>query len=465
MYTDANLEPPFFLESREVKKFFQGVRREEQKDRNEGRRAKTPGKMPMSFTVFRILCQCILESDYTQHRDRFFVHCFLVLSWNLMCRGDNTAKIVVANIGWREDALTVTFYQSKSRQDGDRPVDPKHVYANPMMPEVCPVLALAMYLATHENEDGKLFSGESQLSRYSQALNAVKYHYSVVRKLAEFGQRPEDIGCHSTRKGVATYVSSGTTDGPAQAAIENRVDWASGVQKTYQRYAKAGDQYVGRVASGLPVNSPEFARMAPHFYHWTSEIDVAVRSVFPSWSECDGVKSALPYLLASLCYHESWLREKLSPDSRIFKTSLFTCGFAQQLKSRVVSKTVNDDRMTATGIPGMVKILNAISTVQGAVEQFSSSGCGGGVSGELTELKQMLCRLTEKFENGLRRIESSEDNSVHTSAEGRQIFFWGDKARLVPENFKFPVVTLRQGLHLWLQGENFLFGQHIYPGT
>ena len=201
MYTDANLEPPEFLDCREVKKFFQGVRREEQQDRHEGKRARTPGKKPLSFTVYRVICMSILQSDFTQHRDRLFVHCFLILSWNLMCRGDSTAKIAVANIGWREDALTVTFYQSKSRQDGDRPVDPKHVYANPMMPEVCPVLALAMYLATHENEDGKLFSGDHQLNRYSQALTCIKNHHTVVRKLAEHGQVPEDIGCHSTTKG------------------------------------------------------------------------------------------------------------------------------------------------------------------------------------------------------------------------------------------------------------------------
>ena len=61
--------------------------------------------------------------------------------------------------------------------------------------------------------------------------------------------------------------------------------------------------------------------------------------------------------------------------------------------------TVNDDRMAAIGIPSLVKILNAIDTVQSAVGQISTFGCRGACN-ELTEMKQMLRRVTEKLDNG-----------------------------------------------------------------
>jgi hypothetical protein len=30
----------------------------------------------------------------------------------------------------------------KNDQSGERPRDPRHIYANPLMPEVCPILSL-----------------------------------------------------------------------------------------------------------------------------------------------------------------------------------------------------------------------------------------------------------------------------------------------------------------------------------
>ncbi|ETP53806.1 hypothetical protein F442_01318 [Phytophthora nicotianae P10297] len=42
--------------------------------------------------------------------------------------------------------------------DGSRPRDPRHVYANPTIPEICPVLALGIYFSVFGFDgDGKLF--------------------------------------------------------------------------------------------------------------------------------------------------------------------------------------------------------------------------------------------------------------------------------------------------------------------
>ena len=38
-----------------------------------------------------------------------------------------------------------------------------------------------------------------------------------------------------------------------------------GVQDRYIRYESAGDQYLGRVVAGLPLNGAVFALLPPHF--------------------------------------------------------------------------------------------------------------------------------------------------------------------------------------------------------
>ena len=48
------------------------------------------------------------------------------------------------HIGWSGDAFTVVFPKHKGDQEGEHCL-PKHVYANPKSPEICPILAFAVY--------------------------------------------------------------------------------------------------------------------------------------------------------------------------------------------------------------------------------------------------------------------------------------------------------------------------------
>ena len=81
---------------------------------------------------------------------------------------------------------------------------------------------------------------------------------------SEFGCSIEDIGVHSIGKGAATYISSGSTCAPPQVATNIRAGWSMGtIQDTYLRYEAAGDQYVGRVACGLPIHSAKFGVLPP----------------------------------------------------------------------------------------------------------------------------------------------------------------------------------------------------------
>ena len=56
------------------------------------------GKKPMSFAVYRLLCEKLLKSDTA---DALFAHTYLVLEWNLMSRAHIVGDMDVAHIKWR----------------------------------------------------------------------------------------------------------------------------------------------------------------------------------------------------------------------------------------------------------------------------------------------------------------------------------------------------------------------------
>ncbi|ETK72455.1 hypothetical protein F441_20896 [Phytophthora nicotianae CJ01A1] len=155
----------------------------------------------------------------------------------------------------------------KYDQGNDRPRDPRHVYANPLQPSVCPILALAIYWATSTFDvDNRLFPGSDQYDRFRKRLYRLLEDEMVSVELKRRGVNPSDLGTHSMRKGAATYCASGSTACPSSTAVHLRAGWSlGGVQNTYLRYEAAGDMHVGRTVAGLLTNSCEFAILPPHF--------------------------------------------------------------------------------------------------------------------------------------------------------------------------------------------------------
>ena len=179
-----------------------------------------------------------------------------------MCRSANTVTIHLHHMEWREDCLAIYFAHMKNDQSGERKRDPRHIYANPVDPVVCPLTVLAIYLITYGLSGTKstaLFPGNSQYDRFAKVLKGLLQKHQESLEM-EYGINVNDIGVHSIRKGAATYVSSGSTCAPPQVATNIRAGWTMGpIQDTYLRFESAGDQYVGRVVSGLPLSSSKFA--------------------------------------------------------------------------------------------------------------------------------------------------------------------------------------------------------------
>ena len=223
------------------------------------------GKSPLTYGMYRRLNELMLMESYTE---AIFARCFMCVTWNLMCRSANTVTIHLHHMEWSEDCLAIYFAHMKNDQAGERKRDPRHVYANPVDPVVCPLTALGMYLSTFGLSGTKstaLFPGTSQYDRFAKVLKHI-LNKNRVSLEKEFGINVvDDIGVHSIRKGAATYVSSGSTCTP-QVATNIRAGWTMGpIQDTYLRFESAGDQYVGRVVSGLPLSSSKFAAMPPEY--------------------------------------------------------------------------------------------------------------------------------------------------------------------------------------------------------
>ncbi|KAI9908212.1 hypothetical protein PsorP6_003466 [Peronosclerospora sorghi] len=140
-----------------------------------------------------------------------FARTFLILCWNLMSRAGNAFSVCFEHMEFSEDALKIYFAHMKNYQMGERPRDARHVYANPMVPDVCPILALGVYWLCFPfgRKQKKLFPGNSQYDRFRKILQRCLELPEVVRELDRSAVMAKNLGPHSVRKGAATYASSG----------------------------------------------------------------------------------------------------------------------------------------------------------------------------------------------------------------------------------------------------------------
>lgn len=119
----------------------------------------------------------------------------MLLTWNLIARGSRTAAICFSHLGWAEDALRVYFTNSKTDQLGTHPRDPRHIYANPLQPELCPILSLGMFCLCYQysSDDRHLFPGDkSQAGRFRDSLSRV-IHIRAGWSLGQYKTATSDM--------------------------------------------------------------------------------------------------------------------------------------------------------------------------------------------------------------------------------------------------------------------------------
>ena len=289
----------------------------------------TEGKAPLSFHGYRRISEFMMklapESRNNPWSEVIFGWSYMTLSWNLMARAESVGNIMLQHLDWRDDSLLVTFAKHKGDQTGEGMSNEKHIYANPLQPEICPILSLAVYVfctprgsSTYRQQ---LYHGMDSPHRFSRILQRV---LNSIPEGVSIGSRREDIGTHSNRKGSASYALNFPDISAVQCYL--RAGWSLGnVPDRYIVAGTGGDQLIGRAVSGLPINDSGFSMLPPHF----SEEDTLLlhnlgwENILSGYNNYpSSFKRVVPFLFASIVYHFNWLRENLCEEHPIRSSAI-----------------------------------------------------------------------------------------------------------------------------------------------
>ena len=437
------------------------------------------GKSYLTFPAYKHLADCLFLSP--NHKSMRLTWPFIILQWNLIARSASVAAIMYGHIRWDQDALLIDIPKHKSDQAGDKRY-PRHLYANPSNPVICPILALAVVTFSQpirQMSDGsssfRLFDGEHSEARFSALLRTALSSLSPA-SLALIGTDIKDIGTHSTRKGAASYCVS-MPNGPSTIQILLRAGWSIGnVLDRYIFGGSGGDQLTGRVLAGLDFENVNFSTLPPHFHGGLTGFDLAsVCPLFPTFTT--QFKQVVPYLLASLVYHEQWLRSKLSCNHPLFTSSLFASGCTARLKPFVHCGTVRcvDDQhtMIASGIPPHLAIVNRLHAMEDSANQsrdalmrkvdelpvkvadsiLSRVQVNGAVPVTAHDITRIMESMIERFRAEFSHNPSNPLPGAVVVSEAANLpfdsFTWGGRIQMVPCNWKFPSINVKDCWYLW----------------
>jgi len=420
-YAEHTVKFPEDLESA-LSKILQGYKKKVAKMKKDGKMRNKEGKSALVMEGYeRVAERCLLltpEITFTENckggkqvththpfKASIFVWAFLVIMWNNMGRSVNVADLLISNIKMEGDALVTDASMSKTDQQGDKDYARKN-YANPLKPWICPFLALGVLIFTRQRFEGsqkgsaKLFEGQHQESRFGKILGFIiaTLSKSDVHKI---GGCAVDMGTHSIRKGSASYCI-GIVGGPSAVAVCLRAMWSLGdVLNRYIFQGGGADAYVGRTVTGLPANESLFAILPPHFDREADE-ELAEKwnTYFPGFDALPAdFKGVIPFLAASLVYHEEYLRANLNKRHPIFSTQLFTSDFVRKYKDRVLlgSGTCENTGLVASGVPPHV------------VQSLRMDALDKSVKANILSLQEEIKELGEKQNEACEKILSKID--------------------------------------------------------
>lgn len=463
----------------DLETLYKGLKRTNARDIARGKGKIKRGKEAMQFGLYCELSELLLKATDGKGnypRENQYAHNVLTASWNLMSRVGNATQIHVTHFDWVDDSLAVYFSYTKADQAGERPRDPRHIYANPLKPAISYILGLGLYLLTFPlEEDGtRLYPGGSQYERYRGVLKAVLATEEGEALCAKYGIEAKDIAAHSTRKGSATYVLSGSTAGPGIHPVAQRTAWSMGtVQDTYIRYANAGDQFVGRTVSGLPLDQVDFMLLPPMFNEITDNVISAAKILFPRLP-IEMIRTSY-FLLASLVYHSDWVMKTLPGTHPVLQSPLFTTSLLDSLKPLVVCRLpTENDTVRATGIPPHVPLMRYMRDHMIGQQELKEKLEGlvpavvEGVARVIEEKAinaQTLTRegcqelLMDALRQGgvfelVEQIRNPQQNQQQQYAQPRAhqhpVYQYGGQFYKVPEGFVLPTGTVEQAWYQWM---------------
>ena len=205
------------------------------------------GKSPVTFQAYNFVAKEAMKTK-GDHSLGCFSHLFLILCWTLMARSVSVGTILLDHLSWENDSLLVSTPKHKGDQEGNN-CYPKHVYANPDNPFICPILSLAIHFFSGGwRRDGSkqlLFQGTANEGRFSKWLRDIAKKYK--ESLEVLGILSFEVGTHSFRKVVAAFAAS-CPGGPSTVCIFLRAGWSLGAVTSRYIFAGHGGDQVDSVS-------------------------------------------------------------------------------------------------------------------------------------------------------------------------------------------------------------------------
>tara|TARA_R110002050_G_scaffold178559_2_gene311784 strand:+ start:587 stop:2482 length:1896 start_codon:yes stop_codon:yes gene_type:complete len=438
--------------------YFTGVKKRCAIQKQNGERDMQEGKIYMPYGLYEELCK-----KFWGDGDLFLLG-YLILSWNLGCRTNNTEGIKMGHLSWMQDALHIQFGVTKKNNEGESPEN-RLLMSNSDRPWMCPVLALGLLLCTLSNEkcsSDKLFSGGNQADRFTKGLAKALRSAEMEPYLVFHGLEKDDLGSHSIRKGAGTYLSNGSTAGPSYTSICIRMSWSLGnTKERYLFYNMASDAYCGRILAGLDQHSTRFALLPPHTLSpLSSELTAAV---FPCTNKLRALETVRQFAFCSLLFHADYIKSTLSPHHPLFANYLFR-NLSELKENITIVSGVSSPVLSGTGLPPHVLTWRNQMDVKSYMEGIPNKlleGVGdvlrreGVAAGNITKevMEEMMQRLLER--DRIARVQTPAEAERTSEKEvDWPLHQWKDNTfHRLPEDFLFSDYNVLQCWIQWWHGD------------
>ena len=293
-----------------------------------------------------------------------------------MGRSASVDPLGLHNLKLGTDSIVITYDDSKMDSMGER-LHPKNCYANPYCPHISTFLALGIWIMLYpdqyETTDSLFLKDNTVVGTATKRFAAhLRTLVSENRFQVATWSVPERIKAHSGRKGTATFLTAATLNPPPLPSIAHRGEWSQGkVQDIYFNFAQPGDHYIGRMLAGLDPTSTTFQVLPPHFTcgleneYVREAVQMCYGRVISLRQNLDYLPGLFVLVLASVVYHESWIRgfvvqNRKHPFSNLF---LFeNADLMQQLK-KLVTTEPTENLPRPTGIPTHINLQSTMDKI------------------------------------------------------------------------------------------------------
>jgi hypothetical protein len=187
-------------------------------------------------------------------------------------------------------------------------------------------------------------------------------------------------------------------------------------------------------------------------------------------------------LLASICYHEQWLRSNLPAHHALFSTYLFASDAVDRLKPCVIAGRSHCTltRMSATGIPPHLTMTNELTNVVAQTQilrerilskctelpsalvdvMLSKFSINGAIPVTMDNLEALLNdrfnQIKVDIRNALPPSPPTPTSALHITDWNLDprfhLWTWGEKLRMVPQGWKLPSTDVKSTWNLWYFG-------------